>query len=76
MFAESQNILPLPELEKQKSNLLEESDSKKKRLEETDRIISGNSQFAKESQDKVLNLQKALRLFAVNKEATKRRFSV
>ena len=60
MFAESQHILSLPELENQKQALSQESDTKKKRLEEIDAIISGNSQFAKKSQERVLNLQKEL----------------
>jgi rubrerythrin len=59
-FAESQEIPTLEELEKQKKNLLEESITKKSRLEETDRIISGSAEFAKDSQEKVLNLQKEL----------------
>jgi hypothetical protein len=60
MFAESQNILSLSELNKQKEGLLRESDTKKKRLDEIDNIVSGNAQFARENQERVSNLQKQL----------------
>ncbi|XHH09015.1 MAG: hypothetical protein ACFCUE_15845 [Candidatus Bathyarchaeia archaeon] len=59
-FVESQQIPPLKLLEEKKKSLLEESIASDSRLREIDKTISGSSQFTRDSQEKVVNLQKNL----------------
>jgi hypothetical protein len=59
-FADSQGFLPLEQLEEDKKRLLQEIASKKDRLDEIDKKISGSSELAKDLQAEVLGLRAEL----------------